>query len=90
MYLLWLENRLSNGVKVEVQHDDMEVDGNKTTDVNNSPATTLTPTSPYLLAKRAPYPNTSVDCLVSEFCAVNFIPALQSFLSNLHCPTCPS
>ena len=43
------------------------------------------PSFTYKIAKKSPFPNTSVACITSAYSAMEFLPALQMFLNN-HLP----
>jgi hypothetical protein len=86
-YLMWLEDKVAPNV------GDGDGDGeddkklavdveNATTEVNkvSSITTTKSSTFYYTLAKKAPFPNMSVDKLITDYGAEDFIPALTTFL----------
>ena len=103
-YLMWLEDKVA---PIIVDHgdgndkDDNKVDvENKistkitTTEVNKTSSTTTKSklSTFYTLTKKAPFPNISVDKLITHYGAEDFIPALNTFLlENLpHCQISPN
>ena len=82
---MWLEGKVApiNGdsdgkgedIIVDVEN---ETSSTTTTEVNKPSSSTTLPH--YTLAKKAPFPNTPVDQLMSDYGAMDFIPALTSFL----------
>jgi hypothetical protein len=91
-YLMWLEDKVGPIVcdgdgdgeddkKVDVENETKTT----TTEVNNS---SISATSTrYTLAKKAAFPNMSVDKLITDYGAEDFIPALTAFLLE-HLPQC--
>ena len=103
-YLMWLEDKVA---LIIVDHgdgdgkDDNKVDVENetstkitTTEVNKTSSTTTKSKSStfYTLAKKAPFPNITVDKLITHYGAEDFIPALNTFLlENLpHCQISPN
>jgi hypothetical protein len=100
-YLMWLEDKVAPIVgdgDGDGEDDEVEVENatssTTTTEVNKtvlaSTTTTTTTTSSrpyYILAKIAPFPNMSVDQLITDYGAVDFIPALATFLRE-NVPQC--
>ena len=98
-YLMWLEDKVAPIVvdhgygygKVDNKVDVENETSTKitTTEVNKISSTTMKSKSStfYTLAKKAPFPNISVDKLITQYGAEDFIPALNTFLlENLpHC-----
>jgi hypothetical protein len=89
-YLMWLENKVapSDGDGDGDESDDNNENDSTTTtiEVNNFLSTTST-LRYYTLAKKAPFPNTPVDKLMNDYGAVDFIPALTTFLRE-NLPQC--
>ena len=80
-YLMWLENK----VAPNVGDDDGDGEDDNKVDVENGTTTTTTEINKvsstyYTLAKNAPFPNISVDKLITDYGAEDFIPALTTFL----------
>ena len=88
-YLMWLKDKVApivgdgDGDGDGEDDNKLEVENEKsttTTEVNKlfSLTTNMT-TLYYTLAKKAPFPNIPVDQLMTDYRAVDFIPALASF-----------
>ena len=90
-YLVWIEERLSTACAVG-EGDDSDSDSDSdaehisdfttSTTVNN--ATTV---PPYTVAKKAPFHQITIDRIISDFGATDFLEALCSFLRK-HIPAC--
>lgn len=89
-YLMWLEEKVAPIIgdsdgdgeddnKVEVENESTTI----TTEVNNPFSTTTR----YTLAKKPPFSNVPVDKLMTDYGAVDFIPALTTFLRE-NVPQC--
>ena len=82
-YVMWLEEGLE-AMLLESGEDEEENDGTRVV----VPTSTLdAPTTSYMIAKTAPFKNVTISQLGSEFGAVDFIPALTTFLCE-HIPGC--
>ena len=103
-YLMWLEDKVA---LIIVDHGDGDGEDDNKVDVENETSTKITTTEVhetsstttksksstfYTLAKKAPFPNISVDKLITHYGAEDFIPALNtSLLENLpHCQISPN
>jgi len=91
-YLVWIEERLSTAQPVgegeEVDDSDGDSDGERiatTTTVNNS--TTLPSVALYTVAKTAPFRQITVERIISNFGAIDFLEALRTFLRK-RMPAC--
>ena len=97
-YLVWIEERLSTaqteGEGEEVNdsdsnHDDSDSDHGEpiasATTVND--ATPLPSVAQYTVAKKAPFHQLTVEKIISQFGAIDFIEALHAFLRR-HIPAC--
>ena len=83
---MWIEERLSMAQSV-VEGEEMDDGDSKsddesitTTTVNNSQAMTLPTVTLYTIAKTAPFHQITVECIISDFGATNFLEALHAFL----------
>jgi hypothetical protein len=93
-YLVWIEERLSAAQPVsegeEVDDSDSDLDGERittvtATTVNNT--TTPPPVALYTVAKKAPFHQITVERIISDFGATDFLEAFCTFLRN-HIPVC--
>ena len=96
-YLMWLEDKVGpivcdgDGDGEDDKKGDVENETTTTTtdsEVNNSSiSATSTLSTHYTLAKKAAFPNITVEKLITDYGAEDFIPALTTFLLE-HVPQC--
>jgi hypothetical protein len=92
-YLMWIEERISTaqpvgeageGEEVDDSDGDSDCERTTTTTVNNS---TLPSVALYTVAKTAPFHQITVERIISDFGATDFLEALCAFLRK-HIPAC--
>jgi hypothetical protein len=88
-YVLWLSENMEDLVRREKITDGWEwLDEEDEPGVDNDGSAPLHTTLTYDIAKRAPFRNVSVEGLMTNFGATEFIPALTTFLHE-HIPDSP-
>ena len=88
-YLVWIEERLSTTQPVGDgdSDSDAESDGEHITTPTIDNATTPSSVAPYTIAKKAPFHQITVERIVTDFGATDFLEALSAFLRK-HIPAC--
>jgi len=84
---MWLEKGLETMLRKSGVDDGMVGEEDETAHVVVPTSTLDAPTTSYTIAKKAPFKNVTVSRLATEFGAVDFIPALTTFLHE-HIPGC--
>ena len=94
-YLVWIEEKLSTAQPVREAREVEEVDDSDVSDLDGECHTTATtvnntavpPAQLYTVAKKAPFHQITVERIISDFGATDFLEALCTFLRK-HIPVC--